>query len=66
MTGTRTPRTGELDRFFEVVAPDDFRIKGHRIGIEDVLLLYLEGYVPEQVAARYPTLPKGAIRATIA
>ena len=66
MTATRKRRTGELDRFFEVVAPDDIRIKGHRIGIEDVLLLYLDGYVPEQIAARYPTLSMREIRAAIA
>src|SRR2546426_5653547 len=66
MSATRRRRTGELDRLVDVVAPDDIRIKGHRIGIEDVLLLHLDGYVPERIAARYPTLTLREIRATIA
>jgi hypothetical protein len=31
----------QLEDYFDLLDTDDIRIKGHRIGIEDVLLLYL-------------------------
>ena len=40
-----------LDIYFEIVGPDDIRIKGHRIGMDDVLGYYLDGYSPEEIAA---------------
>lgn len=51
--------------YFEFVGPDDIRIKGHRIGIDDVLYYYLEGYTPEEIAANLPTLSLEQIHATI-
>ena len=46
----------QLEEYFDRFSADDIRIKGYRIGIEDVLLLYLDGYGPEEIAARFPTL----------
>jgi len=34
--------TMKLEDYFDVLAPDDIRLKGHRIGIDDVLYYYLE------------------------
>ena len=55
----------ELEVYFEFLSPDDIRIKGHRIGIDDVLHYYLEGYTPEEIAAQLPTLSLEKIYATI-
>ena len=54
-----------LKEYFDFVGPDDIRIKGHRIGIDDVLYHYLEGYTPEEIAAQLPTLSLEEIYATI-
>jgi uncharacterized protein (DUF433 family) len=55
-----------LDEYFDVLAPDDIRIKGHRIGIESVLYEYLyRERTPEEIAARFPTLALDEIYATI-
>lgn len=36
--------TTVLEDYFEFLDPDDIRIKGHRIGIDDVIDYYLQGY----------------------
>lgn len=54
-----------LDDYFDFLQADDIRIKGHRIGIDDVLYYYLEGYTPEEIAAQFPTLNTEQIYATI-
>ncbi|MGB5595794.1 MAG: DUF433 domain-containing protein, partial [Crocosphaera sp.] len=38
-----------LEDYFEFSSNDDIRIKGHRIGIEDVLKYYLQGYSSEEI-----------------
>jgi len=55
----------KLEEYFDFLAPDDIRLKGHRIGIDDVLWYYLEGYTPEEIAANLPTLSLEEIHATI-
>jgi uncharacterized protein (DUF433 family) len=65
MTAIRKRHTRELERFFDFLAADDVRIKGHRIGIEDVLLLYRDGFVLEQLVGRFPTLTREEIETTI-
>jgi uncharacterized protein (DUF433 family) len=55
----------QLQNYFDFLAPDDIRLKGHRIGIDDVLWYYLEGYTPEEIAANLPTLSLEEIHATI-
>lgn len=44
----------QLEDYFEFLSPDDIRIKGHRIGIDDVIKYYLDGYTPEQIQADLP------------
>jgi len=47
--------TTRLEDYFEFLSPDDIRLKGHRIGIDNVLDYYLEGS-PEEIAANLPSL----------
>ena len=55
----------QLEDYFDFLAPDDIRIKGHRIGIDDVLAYYLDGYAPEEIAVHLPTLTLEQIHATV-
>jgi len=55
----------QLEDYFEFLSPDDIRIRGHRIGIDDVLYYYLEGYTAEEIGANLPTLSQEEIYATI-
>jgi uncharacterized protein (DUF433 family) len=55
----------QLD-YFDFLAPDDIRIKGHRIGIETVLYDYLfRERTPEQIVERFPSLSLEQVHATI-
>lgn len=55
----------QLDDYFDFLSPDDIRIKGHRIGIDDVLSYYLDGYTPEEIAVNFPSLSQEEIYATV-
>ncbi len=55
----------KLEDYFTFLSKDDIRIKGHRIGIDNVLFYYLEGYTPEEIKAVYPDLTLEKIHATI-
>ena len=55
----------QLEDYFLFLSPDDIRIKGHRIGIDNVLSYFLEGYSPEEIGAIYPDLSLETIYATI-
>ena len=55
----------QLEDFFEFIGPDDIRIKGHRIGIESILNLYLAGHTAEEIADQFHTLRLLDIYATI-
>ena len=55
----------QLEDYFDFFSEDDIRIKGHRIGIDNVLEYFLEGYTPEEIAATYPGLSLEKIYATI-
>ncbi len=55
-----------LEEYFDVLAPNDIRLRGHRIGIESILYAYIhDGQTPEQIASRYPTLALDQVYATI-
>ena len=52
--------------YLDFLAPDDIRIKGHRVGIETVLYDYLHRQrSPEEIVASYPTLSLAEVNATI-
>ncbi|WP_035800142.1 DUF433 domain-containing protein [Crocosphaera chwakensis] len=54
-----------LENYFDFLSNDDIRIKGHRIGIEDVLKYYLQGYSAEEIISELPTLNLEKIYATL-
>jgi uncharacterized protein (DUF433 family) len=56
----------QLEDYFDFLAPDDIRLKGHRIGIESVLYEYLYNEkTPQEILARFPTLDLEKIYATL-
>ncbi len=55
----------QLEQYFDFLGPDDIRIKGHRIGIDDILAYYREGYAAEEIAAQFDSLTLEQIYATI-
>ena len=55
----------QLEDYFNILSPDDIRISGHRIGIDNVLEYFLNGYNPNEIAAVYPDLSLEEIYATI-
>src|SRR4051812_2269649 len=42
------------------------RLKGHRIGLHDVVYFYREGFSPEALACQFPTLSLAEIHKVIA
>jgi len=58
-------KTMQLEEYFKVFEPDDIRIKGHRIGIEDVINYHLKGYTSQQILQELPTLNLEKIYATL-
>ena len=55
----------QLEEYFEFLDPDDIRIKGHRIGIDDVIKYYLDGYSTDQILEELPSLNLEKIYATL-
>src|SRR5919202_6994867 len=56
----------EPQAYLDFLDPLDIRIKGHRIGIDDILYYYLKGYSPEAIQEQYPSLSLEEIEAAIA
>ena len=55
-----------LEDYFDFLASDDIRLKGHRIGIESVLYEYVyRAQTAEEIASLFPTLSLDQIYATI-
>ena len=55
----------ELEGYFEFVSPDEIRLRGHRIWLENIVDLFNSGSSPEQILYDYPELSLEAIYATI-
>jgi len=55
----------QLEDYFLFLREDDIRIKGHRIGIDNVLFYFKEGYTPEEIRVIYPDLSLEKIYGTI-
>jgi uncharacterized protein (DUF433 family) len=55
----------QLEDYFDFSYPDYIGIKGHRLGIHNVLNYFLSGASPEEIAAEYPGLSLEKIYATI-
>jgi hypothetical protein len=54
-----------LEDYFEFFASDDIRLKSQLIPIEEVLYYYLDGYSPEEIVTKLPSLSLEQIYATI-
>jgi uncharacterized protein (DUF433 family) len=54
-----------LEDYFERYSTNTIRLRGHRIGLEDILELYDEGYSAEQIALEFPELTLEQIHATL-
>lgn len=56
----------QLENYFDFYTPTDVRLKDTRIGIESILLDYLDlGLSPEEIALRYPVLTLEQVFATL-
>lgn len=56
----------QLEDYFDFLAPDDIRIRGHRVGIESILDEYVyRGSTPEEIRESFPTLDLEQVYATI-
>lgn len=44
----------QLTDYLDFQATDVIRLKGHRLGLEQIVERYHEGYTPEQIALEYP------------
>ncbi|MGJ5633333.1 DUF433 domain-containing protein [Nostoc sp. CALU 1950] len=55
----------QLEDYFEFLDPDDIRLKGHRIGIDNVIQYYQQGCSPEQILEELPSLNLEKIYATL-
>jgi uncharacterized protein (DUF433 family) len=55
-----------LEDYFDFLSENEIRIKGHRIGIEDVLYEYIYNELtPAELAERFPSLSAEQLYATI-
>ena len=55
-----------LEDYFLFLAPNDIRLRGHRIGIETILYEYIHrGRTAEEIAEEYDTLTLEEIYATL-
>ena len=56
----------QLEEYFNFLAPDDIRIKDHRIGIESILYEYIfREQTPEAIQRRYPSLTLEQVYASV-
>jgi uncharacterized protein (DUF433 family) len=55
-----------LEEYFTFLAPNDIRLRGHRLGIETILYEYIHrGRTAEQIAEEFDTLTLEEVYATI-
>lgn len=54
-----------VEDYFEFLAPNHIRIKGHRIGIEHLIELFKAGSSPEEIAGEFSTIRLEDVYATI-
>lgn len=54
-----------LEDFLDFIGPEEIRLRGHRIGIEDLLAYYKNGFSPEQIADIYTGVDLEQVYATI-
>jgi uncharacterized protein (DUF433 family) len=65
---SKLPEVSEmlLEDYFDFLSQNEIRLKGHRIGIEDVLYEFIYNEMaPAELVKRFPTLSEEQIYATI-
>ena len=56
----------QLEDYFDFLAPNDIRLKGRRIGIENILYQYIHrSRTPEEIAESFDDLSLESVYATI-
>lgn len=56
----------QIEDYFDFLTPDEIRIRGHRIGIEDILYEYIYNEMTAaDLAARFPSLALEQIYAAL-
>jgi uncharacterized protein (DUF433 family) len=55
----------DLTDYFDFLSLDVIRVRGHRLGIEHIVIQYLNGLAPEEIAEEFPGLPLETIYAAI-
>jgi uncharacterized protein (DUF433 family) len=56
----------ENDRYLEIIAENDIRVKNTRVGIEHILSAYLSSNQPEEIAMEFPTVSLEQVHGVIA
>jgi len=52
--------------YVDVISPDEIRLKGTRVGLEQVVSAYLAGQLPEEIAVEFPTVTLEQVHGVIA
>jgi uncharacterized protein (DUF433 family) len=55
----------QLEEYFEFQSGEEIRIRGTRVGLEIIVVEYLNGHTPEEIALNYPALSLEQIHASI-
>jgi uncharacterized protein (DUF433 family) len=56
----------QLEEYFDILSPQDIRLRGTRVGIETVLYDHIHrARTPERIVASYPSLTLEQVHATI-
>lgn len=45
---------GDDDRYLELISPDEIRVRGTRVGVEQILAMYRTGRLAEDIAVEFP------------
>lgn len=54
------------DPYLDIHSPDDIRVHGTRVGIEQIIDGFLDGSIPEAIAVEFPTVTLEQIYGVIA
>ncbi len=56
----------KLEDYMDFLDPLDIRVKGTRIGLDDVVYAYRQGMTPDEIAVRYHSLTLEQVHGVIA
>ena len=58
--------TFEQDPYLEFVSENELHVRGTRVGVEQILIAYRNGLLPEAIAIEFPTVGLEAVHGVIA